>query len=70
MLKSFLFLIFLTTTLPFEIVKPSSETNIKIAFGSGNKKNINDKSKIFYSVARFSPDVWIWLGKTINRKKN
>lgn len=46
----------------FEIIKPSSEDEIKIAFGSGNKKALDERTKIFYSVARYGPDIWIWLG--------
>lgn len=55
-----LFLLWLATCV--EVIKPGNENEIKIAFGSGNKKYNNEKSKIFYSVARFAPDAWIWLG--------
>ena len=62
-LKSLFFFIFLPSVFLIEVIKPYSESTIKIAFGGGNKKNIDDKSKIFYSVARYNPDVWIWLGR-------
>jgi len=53
---------FLYLATSFEIIKPNNENEIKIAFGSGNKKIDNEKSKMFYSVARYAPDAWIWLG--------
>lgn len=60
--KIFLLFLALWLSTQYEIIKTRSETKIKIAFGSGNKKDLNDKSKIFYSVAKFAPDVWVWLG--------
>lgn len=61
-LKYFFWISTLWLLRAFEIIKPRSEDEIKIAFGSGNNKALDERTKIFYSVARYGPDIWIWLG--------
>lgn len=62
-MKKLLFLIiFFSLVFSQDLLKTYNKKTFKIAFGSGNKRNLNDKSKIFFSVSRYKPDVWIWLG--------
>ncbi len=51
-----------------EYLNAGKTNQLKIAFGSCNKFHASENSDIFYSIASYEPDVYIWIGRNFSSK--
>lgn len=65
-----LFSIFnISLSTPLTLKYPANH-KFKFSFGSCNKFYEDDNSTIFNAVADYRPDIWAWIGKIFEFKKN